>query len=84
MGLPQSDSFLVLHLVFMALHDQAALKYNVVDWSHVFGQFMTNCSLFDVSKYLDSRLIQADKTEKCQTHDFCLKHQDLGKLQQLY
>ena len=56
----------------------------MVDWSHVFGQFMTNCSLFDVSKYLDSRLIQADKTEKCQTHDFYLKHSNLGKLQQLY
>ena len=58
----------------MALHDLAAFKYNVVNWSHVFSQFMTNCSLYDASKHLDSRPIQVDKTGKCQTHDFFLKH----------
>ena len=58
----------------MALHDLATFKYNVLNWSNVFGQFMTNCSLYDASKHSDSRPIQADKTEKCQTHDFFLKH----------
>ena len=46
---------------------------------------MTNCSLFDVSKYLDSLLPSlADKTGKCQTHDSLLKYWYFGTHQGPY
>ena len=70
--------------MFMAQHYWVAVKYNVANWPHVISQSMISCSLFDVSKYLDSLPIQVDKTEKLQTHDSCLKYCHLGILQQLY
>ena len=45
----------------------------MVNLSDEFSQLVTNCSLFSVSKYLDSRPAQDDKAEQCQIHDFYLE-----------